>query len=319
MSCAIGTKYKEVRERLFSKHTLRAVFSMPDDIFYPTGTNVCVMVWEAHKPHDTATKTYFGYYKEDGLVKRKKLGRVDIYEKWNEIKLKWIQHYKNNDVIDGLSAKQYVTDSDEWLAEAYMNTDYSKITKKLFEKKVREYLSYLIAYGINDLSSVDEIENYNIGLENDYILWKEFDLSDLFIPERGARLTKEDRVSGDIPLVTAGEGNLGVKTLISNEEQKRYSNGITIDMFCNSYIHINTFCCDDNIITLSSKYEISKYTMLFITTIIELDKYRYQYGRQYRMKNFEKHTIKLPLGDNNLPDWGFMEKYIKSLPYSKFI
>ena len=34
MSCAIGTKFKEVRERLFKKHTLKAVFSMPDDIFY---------------------------------------------------------------------------------------------------------------------------------------------------------------------------------------------------------------------------------------------------------------------------------------------
>lgn len=44
MSCAIGTKFKEVRERLFKHNTLKAVFSMPDDIFYPTGTNVCVML-----------------------------------------------------------------------------------------------------------------------------------------------------------------------------------------------------------------------------------------------------------------------------------
>ena len=74
---------------------------MPDDIFYPTATNVCVMVWEADKPHDINTKTYFGYYKEDGFVKRKKLGRVDVYEKWKDIKSKWLQHYKDNDVIDG--------------------------------------------------------------------------------------------------------------------------------------------------------------------------------------------------------------------------
>ena len=49
MSCAIGTKFKDVRERLMTKHTLKAVFSMPDDIFYGqgAGTCVCVMVWEA--------------------------------------------------------------------------------------------------------------------------------------------------------------------------------------------------------------------------------------------------------------------------------
>ena len=61
MSCAIGTKFKDVRERLFKKHSLLAVFSMPDEIFYPTGTNVCVMLWEAHKPHSSSQKTYVGY------------------------------------------------------------------------------------------------------------------------------------------------------------------------------------------------------------------------------------------------------------------
>jgi type I restriction-modification system DNA methylase subunit len=44
MSCAIGTKFKDIRERLFKNHSLKAVFTMPNDIFYPTGTNVCVMV-----------------------------------------------------------------------------------------------------------------------------------------------------------------------------------------------------------------------------------------------------------------------------------
>ena len=40
----------------------------------------CVMVWGNNKPHDTTTKTYFGYYKEDGFVKKKEIRRVDIYE-----------------------------------------------------------------------------------------------------------------------------------------------------------------------------------------------------------------------------------------------
>jgi hypothetical protein len=35
------------------------------------------MVWEAHKPHDSTFETFFGYCKNDGFVKRKKLGRID--------------------------------------------------------------------------------------------------------------------------------------------------------------------------------------------------------------------------------------------------
>ena len=147
VSCAIGTKFKDVRERLFKKHTLKAVFSMPDDIFYPTGTNPCVMVWEAHKPHDSTRETFFGYCKNDGFIKRKKLGRIDYYGTWKEIEGKWLKLYRNRDIADGLSAMQCVTHTDEWLCEAYMKTDYNKLTQADFQKTVRDYLAYLVRSG----------------------------------------------------------------------------------------------------------------------------------------------------------------------------
>ena len=150
MSCAIGTKFKDVRKRLFDKHTLKAVFSMPDDVFYPTATNVCIMVWEAHKPHDSTIKTFFGYCKDDGFVKRKKIGRIDALGRWENIKNKWLSLYRNSDVMDGLSAKKEVSHTDEWLAEAYMNTDYSTLSQADFEKTIRNYFSYLVKNGVTE-------------------------------------------------------------------------------------------------------------------------------------------------------------------------
>ncbi|MEG2015919.1 MAG: N-6 DNA methylase, partial [Oscillospiraceae bacterium] len=147
MSCAIGTKFKDVRERLFKKNTLKAVFSMPDDIFYPTGTNVCVMVWEAHTPHDSTQETFFGYCKDDGFVKRKKLGRVDAHNRWAEIEKEWLSLYRNRDVLDGLSARHCIKHNDEWLCEAYMKTDYTKLTEQDFQNTVNDYLAYLVKSG----------------------------------------------------------------------------------------------------------------------------------------------------------------------------
>ncbi len=147
VSCAIGTKFKDVRERLMKKNTLKAVFSMPDDIFYPTGTNVCVMVWEAHAPHDHTQETFFGYCKDDGFVKRKKLGRVDAFGKWEKIEKEWLKLYRNKDVVDGLSARHRVGYKDEWLCEAYMKTDYSKLTQTDFQQTVNDYLAYLVKSG----------------------------------------------------------------------------------------------------------------------------------------------------------------------------
>ena len=120
---------------------------MPDDIFYPTGTNVCVMVWEAHTPHDSTQETFFGFCKDDGFVKRKKLGRIDAYNRWQEIEQKWLQLYRNKDVVDGLSARHCVTHNDEWLCEAYMKTDYSKLTEDDFKQSVKDYFAYLIRNG----------------------------------------------------------------------------------------------------------------------------------------------------------------------------
>ena len=149
MSCAIGTKFKYVRERLMKNNTLKAVFSMPDEIFNGNGasTNVCVMVWEAGYKHNPEISTFFGYYKDDGFVKRKKLGRVDVYGKWKEIKKEWLRLYREKEVKDGISAKHCVTHKDEWLCEAYMKTDYSKLTEEDFQKTINDYLAYLIKEG----------------------------------------------------------------------------------------------------------------------------------------------------------------------------
>lgn len=88
--------------------------------------------------------------------------------------------------------------------------------------------------------------------------WKEFKLTDLFTYQRGTRLTKNNRIKGDYPLVTAGEYNKGVKEYISNENQVLFKNAITIDMFCNSFVHIDEFCCDDNVLVLNAKTDMNK-------------------------------------------------------------
>lgn len=148
--------------------------------------------------------------------------------------------------------------------------------------------------------------------------WGWVGLTSLFNYSRGKRLTKADSIEGDMPLVTAGENNQGVSRYVNND-METYKDCITIDMFGYCVYREYEFCCDDNILVLSPKVEMSKYIKFFIATIINQDRYKYAYGRQYRQKSFIKHKIKLPVDANGNPDWQFMEDYIKSLPYSKNI
>lgn len=145
--------------------------------------------------------------------------------------------------------------------------------------------------------------------------WEWFCLLDLFNYKKGRRLTKSESTNGDIPLVTAGKENNGISRNISNM-MDIFFDVITIDMFGYCVYREYKFCCDDNIIVLFSKTEISKYAKIFLATIIDRDSYKCTYGRQYRQKTLRQHKIKLPVTNEGLPDWQFMENYIKGLPYS---
>ena len=71
-SCAMTSNKQNnvIKERILSKHTLKAVMSMPDELFGDGASSVtCVMVFEAHKPHNNSKSTWFGYFKNDGFEK----------------------------------------------------------------------------------------------------------------------------------------------------------------------------------------------------------------------------------------------------------
>jgi len=110
------------------------------------------MVFDLGKRHkDCKQGTFFGYYKDDGFRKKKNLGRIEKVDSetgeglWDKIEELWLDTYRNRKEITGLSAIKKVTYEDEWLCEAYMQTDYSSLTPDDFEKSVRNYLAYCIS------------------------------------------------------------------------------------------------------------------------------------------------------------------------------
>jgi type I restriction enzyme M protein len=144
MQCALAQKGKilELKKNILSKHTLEAVMSMPDELFFNSNVGVvsCIMVFTAHKVHPKNKETYFGYWKDDGFVKRKIKGRFDALNKWQGVKEKWIESYINKKSIAGISVMKSVTANDEWCAEAYMETDYNSLNEIDFIKTIKDFV-----------------------------------------------------------------------------------------------------------------------------------------------------------------------------------
>jgi len=155
VGCALSAN--GLRADILKEHTLEAVMSMPDQLFYPVGTVTCIMVFTAHRSHASENrKTWFGYWKADGFVKSKLKGRIDLNETWPNIRDRWVEAFRNREVHPGESVLQRVTAEDEWCAEAYMETDYSKINCEDFERTVRDYTIFRVLGSQQDAS--DETE-----------------------------------------------------------------------------------------------------------------------------------------------------------------
>ena len=133
--------------------------SLPDELFYPVGTIPCIMVFTAGIPHATSNrKSWFGYWKGDGFAKTKHRGRVDHANAWPEIRAVWVDSYRNREVHPGESVLRRVTAADEWCVEAYMETDYSRLTQADFEKVVKDYAVYRLLGAIPDPVNPDAVE-----------------------------------------------------------------------------------------------------------------------------------------------------------------
>ena len=142
--------------------------------------------------------------------------------------------------------------------------------------------------------------------------WKLFYLKDLFNITKGTRLTISDRVEGDIPFVTAGHDNQGVSSFIGNDNLEVFQDVITIDMFSEAFYRGYSFCCDDNIHVLTPKQPLNKYSSLFIVSVINTSKDILSYGKQFRLKTFERQRILLPIDENSNPDFKYMEIFMRN-------
>ncbi|MCL2331052.1 MAG: restriction endonuclease subunit S [Proteobacteria bacterium] len=149
--------------------------------------------------------------------------------------------------------------------------------------------------------------------------WEHYYLSCLF-DVSGTKTTKvsdlETFGAGKFPYITTQSTNNGVAGFYDYFTEK--GNVLVIDSavagFC-SYQEMD-FSASDHVEKLSPKFQLNKYIGLFISSVINMERYRYSYGRKFNQIKIRDTKIKLPADATGSPDWAYMESYIKSLPHS---
>lgn len=315
-----GTRF-ELKKKLLENHTLEAVLSMPDELFLNSHASVitCVIVVKAKERHQSSKETYFGYWKNDGFVRLKYQGRVDLGD-WTKIRELWLESYINKKEIPGLSVMQRITASDEWCAEAFMKTDYSLLTYLDFIDYLKRYSTFLF---LNELRNNVNDNRILTGINNEINtdIWKSFRLTDLFKIQRGKEKAL-DTEKGSIPLVMATRENNGVASRIFDGKHLFKENVLTVvgngASTGETFFQPVKFYAGSDVSILEPRIKIDKYALMFIAVVIKLESYRFSYGRKWTLSRLEKHEILLP-SNGNEPSIEYMSQFIKSLPYSENI
>lgn len=152
--------------------------------------------------------------------------------------------------------------------------------------------------------------------------WKEFRLGDLFSEMYKAEAhVKGELECYDVPLdntirfVSRTEMNNGCDCYVLNNGLSgiEKANAIAIgDTTATCFYQGEDFVCGDHMVICRADW-INLHTALFIISILKQEKYKYSYGRAFKMELISNTMLKLPVAADNTPDWGYMGRYIKSL------
>jgi len=333
---AIGSKFRQIRESLLKKHTLKAVMTMPSDLFFNnnSGSHTCIMVWISHEPHQG--KTWLANWQDDGFTVFKKK-RIERDNQWISIKNKWLKMYRNQEEIKGISILTNLDKNKSWLPEDHFPFDYEKLNNEYFQEGVRDYLGYIMLISSNEVTSSTSFTKLTQSLEQNSFTflslnteeWKEFSLINLFEIERARgetfriSLASSTKKENSIPLISTKEVNNGCVGFIdySDKNKPKSKNCLTAGVFGTFFYQPIDFYLsyssdnDSKVLCLRSKGNfLNEKRGLFISiSLRSVCEGKWTYGRQLNEGKLKNLTIKLPVNKNHEPDWNFMEKYIEHI------
>ena len=208
----------------------------------------------------------------------------------------------------GTDEVNYTEDDIDWdYIESYIH--------ELEESYIHELDAYLKETGLDDYELTDAEQAL---LEREP-MFREFTVGELFdVVGRGTRLTKQNRIAGDVPLITAGKENQGVAEYIRENKQLFGGPVFTLDMFGNVFARDYDFYADDNVIVFGREgASIRQY--LYVASTLGYLSNVYGYGNQFRLNSIANTFIELPVkpgtDDVNYTeddiDWDYMTAYAR--------
>lgn len=137
------------KESILKHHTLEGVITLSGDTFYGVGTNPCIAVFTAYKPHPKDKECKFIDFKDDGFKVAPHIGLIETEyakDKKQHLLDVWFDRIE---APTKFCVKSTIEATDEWLHAFYYFNDEIP-TEADFDKTIADYLTFefsMIAQG----------------------------------------------------------------------------------------------------------------------------------------------------------------------------
>ncbi|MCM1082803.1 MAG: N-6 DNA methylase [Clostridium sp.] len=303
------------RNKFLKTHTVLGLISLPGDLFYPTAVDTTIMIAQAHRPQMKTDKVFMAKVWNDGF-KKLKGKRVEAEGSQLPEILSQFRKFMSNkrvksDIVTIINASEIMTDGAEFSPEQYLpqplftrelqNTYLENITKSILTASVC----------IEDIS--DEVINSfpicNDGL-SDIPYGESGEIEKFFTVSGGKSSGESNYLAGTCPYISSGDPQNSIIRLVNDVNGEVFQNGgITVTCFGQAYVQPWRFMARGNggsaVRVLIPKYKMTYSEMAWFAAQINMQRWRFFYGRMAIQKRLKQLKIQAPDkriedGNNNI-------------------
>lgn len=292
------------RSDFLKKHSVLGMISLPGDLFYPTAVDTTIMIAQAHRPQMKSDKIFMAKIWNDGY-KKLKGKRVEVEGSQLPEVLDLFKMFMKNkkvksELVTIVSASQIMEVGAEFSPEQYLpQPELSEEEQNIFVENITKSI-LTASVCIEDIA--DEVLA-NFPLSDDKLPELPYGKSDniekFFAVSGGKSSGESNYLAGTCPYVSSGDPQNSIVRLVNDVNGEVFENGaITVTCFGQACVQPWRFMARGNggsaVRVLIPKYKMSYSEMAWFAAQINMQRWRFFYGRMAIQKRLKQLKLTAP-------------------------
>ncbi len=291
------------RGKFIKNHTLLAVISLPEELFYPTAAPTSILIAKAHIPQGNKDDVFMGRIWNDGYdkLKGKRIETSgsqlpEIFDMFNLFK----QGKKINSDCATIIQSDKILDGQEFSPQQWLPQP-KLTTQELETNEQRLILSMFQAISAIPEIADEVLEDFTEEWQElpKFPLNKKGKVSDFFNVLNGKSSGEKNYSEGNCPYISSGDTLNSIIRLVAEEEEELFPCGaITVTAFGQAYVQPWRFMARGNggssVRVLVPKFSMTVNELLWFASQINAQKWRFFYGRMAIKSRLDRLEITSP-------------------------